>query len=585
MNAATPAKYAGKISGEPTVKCLRPTPYAALAGLLIAGCSAPAPHTGTAAKGTADAGQSSPASRRLITEEQYLNTIAHMFGPDIEVIAQFAPMQRTDGLLGVGATQAGVPAGQMVKFQRAARQVAAQVVSSGNVALHIPSRQDALIPCKPADATAADDACARMFLAGTARLLYRRPVAQERVDQFVAEAAKAATLSHNFYTGLGMVLEGMLLSPDVLFITDRTEPDPARPGQLRLDAYSYASRLSLLLWNSFPDDRVLKAAESGELATAKGRKRVVEMMLASPRLEEGMRAFFDDMLAFDSFASLSKDPAAYPGETGITLTAAREQTLRTIYYLLVTKNLDYRDLFTSRTMLMSPILGTVYGVPTAPGWQPYTFPADSPRVGLLTQISFLAVNAHPARSSATRRGKALRELLLCQHVPLPPPNVDFSALEDPNSAAKTARDRLDVHRKNPVCAGCHRITDPIGLALENFDGAGQYRAAEKGVAIDASGSLDGQAFRDPAGLGQALHDHPSLPSCLVRRAYGYAIGSPLKESDTEILAQFTQQFAASGYRFRDLLQTIALSPAFYQVTPAARETTKEANAKTQSPAE
>ena len=564
------------------------TPARIAAGLLTAltlgSCGGAEKASGSAATiKTAAVAQSSPASRRLITEEQYLNSIAHIFGPDIEVVAQFAPMQRTDGLLGVGATQAGVPAGQMVKFQRAARQVAAQVVNNGNVALRIPSHQDALIPCKPVDASTADDACARMFLGNTARLLYRRPVPQDRVNQFVAEAAKAAMLSHNFYTGLAMVLEGMLLSPDVLFITDRTEPDPGRPGQLRLDSYSYASRLSLLLWNALPDDRVLKAAESGELSTAKGRKRVVETMLASPRLEEGMRAFFDDMLAFDSFTSLSKDPAAYPGETGLTLTAAREQTLRTIYYMLVTKNLDYRDLFTTRTMLMSPVLGTVYGVPAAPGWQPYTFPQDSPRVGLLTQISFLAVNAHPARSSATRRGKALRELLLCQHVPLPPPNVDFSALEDPKSPAKTARDRLTLHRKNPVCAGCHRITDPIGLALENFDGAGQYRADEKGTAIDASGSLDGHDFGDAAGLGQALHDHPSLPSCLVRRTYGYAIGAPLAEGDTELVNQFTTQFAAGGYHFRDLLETIALSPAFYQVTPAPRAASKEAsNAKTQA---
>src|SRR5262249_24731785 len=149
--------------------------------------------------------------------------------------------------------------------------------------------------------------------------------------------------------------------------------------------------------------------------------------------------------------------------------------------------------------------------------------------------------------------------------PLPPPNVDFSALEDPNSAAKTARERVGVHLKNPVCAGCHRITDPIGLALENFDGSGAYRQTEKGVAIDASGSLDGQAFGDTAGLGQALHDHASLPSCLVRRVYGYGIASPLKEGDTELVTQFTQQFAAGGYRLKDLLQTIALSPAFYQV--------------------
>src|SRR5690606_38126526 len=132
-----------------------------------------------------------------------------------------------------------------------------------------------------------------------------------------------------------------------LFIHDGLEPDPERPGRLRLDAFSYASRLSFFLWNAAPDDMVLKAAESGELDTAQGRARVVDMMLASPRLEAGVRAFFDDMLGFDAFANLAKDPIAYPAETGVTLLDAREQTLRTIYDHLVVRDGDYRDLFTT----------------------------------------------------------------------------------------------------------------------------------------------------------------------------------------------------------------------------------------------
>src|SRR6185369_16516725 len=130
-------------------------------------------------------------------------------------------------------------------------------------------------------------------------------------------------------------------------------------------------------------------------------------------------------------------------------------------------------------------------------------------------ISFLAGHSHPGRSSATLRGKALREVLLCQTVPRPPANVDFSAIENPDPSLKTARDRLDFHRKNPVCAGCHKITDPMGLALENFDGSGQYRETEKGAPIDASGILDGKEFKNVAGLGQALHDSPAVPACLV----------------------------------------------------------------------
>jgi hypothetical protein len=336
---------------------------------------------------------------------------------------------------------------------------------------------------------------------------------------------------------------------------------------MRLDGPSYATRLSLLLWNSGPDDELIRSAESGELQTPAGRARQVDRMLSSARLETGVRAFFDDMLAFDDLASLSKDARIYPTFSGVTLQDAREQTLRTIVDQLVRKKLDYRDLFTTRDTFISPPLAAVMQVPAPPGWSPYTSPEGSPRVGLLTQISFLSGHAHPGRSSPTLRGKALRELLLCQTVPRPPPNVDFSIIENPNSTLKTARERLTAHRSNPVCAGCHKLTDPIGLALENFDGAGQFREAERGAPIDASGSLDGRDFSDSIGLGQALHDHPSLPTCLVRRVYSYAIGSPVPASDKSALPQLTAHFAQVGYRFPDLLRSIALSPGFSEVTP------------------
>ena len=199
-----------------------------------------------------------------------------------------------------------------------------------------------------------------------------------------------------------------------------------------LDSYSYATRLSLLLWNSGPDDELIRSAESGELQTAVGRARQVDRLLASSRLETGVRAFFDDMLGFDDLASQSKDAHIYPMFSGVTLQDAREQTLRTIYDQLVSKKGDYRDLFTTRDTFISPSLAAVLQVPAPPGWSPYTSPPGSPRVGLLTQVSFLSGHAHPGRSSPTLRGKALRELLLCQTVPRPPPNVDFSIIENPN---------------------------------------------------------------------------------------------------------------------------------------------------------
>ncbi len=146
------------------------------------------------------------------------------------------------------------------------------------------------------------------------------------------------------------------------------------------------------------------------------------------------------------------------------------------------------------------------------------------------------------------RGKALRELLLCQKVPRPPPNVDFSLIEDPKSTLRTARERLAAHRANPVCAGCHKLTDPIGLALENFDGAGQYRDTERGAPIDTSGNLDGKTYADAVGLAQTLHDNPALPTCLVTRVYGYAVGQAPTGNAAQVLPYFSAQFAQEGYK-------------------------------------
>jgi hypothetical protein len=480
-----------------------------------------------------------------------------VFGPEISVAAHFAPFRRTDGLLASGSASAGVTLAQMQEFQRTARTLAEQVVSPGN--------RDYLVPCKPRDAARADRDCARKFLLPVGRLLFRRTLDGPTADAVVAKSAAAADELQDFYGGLAVALEGLLMAPQALFVVDRAEPDPARPGYGRLDAYSLASRLSFFLWNAAPDEELLRAAQQGVLATPEGRAKTVDRMLASPRLEAGMRAFFDDMLRFDDLAVLAKDPGIYPVFGAETVADAREQTLRTLIDHLVVRRRDYRDLFTSRETFITPALAVIYGVAAAPGWSAYASPADSPRAGLLTQVSFLAGHAHPGRSSPTLRGKALRELLLCQTVPRPPPNVDFSLLEDANSRLRTARERLDLHQSNPVCAGCHKITDPIGLAFEHFDGAGQYRAAERGAPIDASGVLDGRKFEDLAGLSAAMREHPQLGACLVRRVYGWATGGPTQPADKPVLDWLGAEFAADGYRLPDLLRTVALSNAFATV--------------------
>jgi hypothetical protein len=495
---------------------------------------------------------------RLLTEQQYLNTIRYVFGPDAAPEPHFPPAQRRDGLLALGSSITGVTTAQLELYQKAAVTIANTVID--------PKYRSFLITCKPRNEKAADKGCATQFLKEKGRLLHRRPLTNEELDGYVAQANKAADDLKDFYTGLSVALESMLVSPNVLFVAETTEPDPAHPGRQRLDAFSLASRLSLFLWDAVPDDNVLKAAESGEIQTPEGRARVVDMMLTSRRLDAGVRAFFDDMFGFDDFDSLAKDAATYPQFTGQVAQDAREQTLRTIVDHLITKQGDYRDLFTTRETFISPALAVVYGEPApAAGWMPYTEAPDSPRAGLLSQISFLALHSHPTRSSPTLRGKALRETLLCQRVPPPPPNVDFSALDNPTSPFKTQRERVAFHLTNPVCAGCHKIMDPMGLALENFDSDGRYRAEENGTKIDASGTLDGKKFEGVTSLGQVLHDYPALTSCLVQRVYSYSSGGAPRPEDKKTLDYFNARFAEAGYRLPDLLRTIALSNAFSEI--------------------
>ena len=563
-------KYLRQPTGRLTRRAIAQYLSVFAAVLLLAGCGQ---ETAPSVEGA------SPLRVRLLTGEQYSNMIASVFGEDVAaaVIPPLPPLARTDGLLAGGASAVGVTSDQISQIQQAAAFIGAKVVDD----VH----RDFLIPCRPANELEADDTCAAEFLRETSRLLYRRPVDETRVAELIDLAGNAANEIGDFYTGLALALESMLISPEVLFIVDRAEPDPADPTRERLDSYSIASRLSFFLWNAPPDDQLLLAAERGELQTEAGLRAAVARMLSSSRLENGMRAFFDDMLTFDEFDSLAKDPMIYPMVTGATLADAREQTLRTMIDHLLSKELDYRDLFTTRDTFMSMPLAAVYGVPTSNGWVPYTFDEDSMRAGLLTHVSFLAANSHAVRSSPTLRGRALREVFLCQKVPDPPPNVDFSALEDAGDVA-TARERLQIHNTNPSCAGCHLITDPMGLSLENFDGAGRFRATENGVELDISGELDGAFYDDVAGLTQAMREHPKLSSCLVNRLYAYGTGGPVTlRYDRDLLAALTDRFAAGGHRLPELLRDIALSPAFTTVRPAEPIESSVVDVSTSAPAQ
>ncbi|HLG88120.1 MAG TPA: DUF1592 domain-containing protein [Alphaproteobacteria bacterium] len=525
--------------------------------------------TGLALIGLSSCGDDGPASSggpatvRRLTQEQYTAIIADIFGADIKVQGRFDPDVRENGLLAVGTSHVSVTPSSLEQYDGLARSIAAQVVDEHH--------RDQLVGCKPASVSQPDDNCAAQFLGEVGLQLYRRPMKPEELKSQVAVASDATKTLGNFYAGLETSLAIMLESPRFLFREEIAEPDGA--GHLKLDGYSKATRLSFFLWNTSPDDELLKAAEKGDLDSERGLARQVDRMLASPRVEAGVRAFFSDMLGFDQLPGLAKDPEVYPKFTPVVMVDAQEQTLRTLVDHLLVQKGDYRDIFTTRKTFLTRLLGSIYRVPvqSPTGWQPFEFPPGDPHAGIVAEVSFLALHSHPGRSSSTLRGKAVREILLCQQVPTPPANVNFAIVQDTkNTTYRTARERLTAHRTEPTCAGCHKIIDPIGLSLENFDGLGAYRTAENGAPIDPAGELDAAHFEGAAGLGQTLHDDPAATACLVNRVYAYGSGHAPSKGEADWIKYLQGRFAAEGYRLPDLLRTIATSKAFYKVSEPAR---------------
>ncbi len=516
---------------------------------------------------------SHPTSLRL-NPSQYHQIIADTFGTSITVNGRFEPELREEGMEAIGAARASFSPAGIERYDDLARGIAEQVVDEAHRGI--------LVQCKPQAATSRDDACARTFIGRTAPQLYRRPLKNGELETLVKVAGDSADTLHDFYAGLSTSLVNMLISPDFLFKYRKVEADPAHPSHLRLDGYSKATALSFFLWNSGPDELLLKAAQDGELHTKTGLQRQVDRMVSSPSLEVGVRAFFADMLGFSDFEIVSKDPAFFPRFTNRVKDDAKEQTLLTIVDHLIARQGDYRDLFTTPNTFMTRSLATLYGVALADKsdngqpmhWQPYAFKDGDPRAGLLSQISFVALHSPAGRTSPTGRGKALREFILCQTVPAPPGNVDFKFVQDTsNPVYKTARDRLTAHRSEAMCAGCHKITDPIGLALEKFDSAGAYRTKENGVDIDTTGELSGKQFDGPAGLARVIRDEPAVTSCVARRAFAFGTGHFPPKGDE--WSGIERKFADSKYKFPELLRQIAMSDLLFDVSQ------EEATAKAQ----
>ncbi|MES2471257.1 MAG: DUF1592 domain-containing protein [Pseudomonadota bacterium] len=496
---------------------------------------------------------------RRLTENEYRNSIADILGKQIQIQGTFEPGIRIGGLTAASTAVLSITPAGFESYSKMADSVATQAVSEAH--------RKRLISCQPKSDKAPDDACASQVLSHYGLQLFRRPLTAEELRSRVSLARTMAKSSGDFYAGLRYGMATLLQSPEFLFRKEIAVPAADKSGYV-LDTYSRATRLSYLLWDTTPDAELLKSAESGDLNTPAGLEKQVDRLMASPRLEEGMRAFFTDMLMLETFANVSKDSSFYPKWAGPMAAAAQEETLRSTLDLALRQNGDMRELMVTRKTQINRALASIYGVPFSFNgeWAPHEFGPESGRSGLLTQISMLAMFSHPGRSSPTKRGVAMNEILLCEPTPTPPNNVDFSEVNDTAGPRKTVRERLMAHAADKTCSSCHNAVDPIGLSLEGFDTIGGRRDRENGEMIDVSATLAGKSFHGAEGLGKFLYSSPKFPSCVARKLYSYANGLNSEEVETAAFKGGLDAFQKSGYRLRALVKGLVTDPKFFNAS-------------------
>ena len=424
-----------------------------------------------------------------------------------------------------------------------------------------PSRRKIFV-CRPKDA-ASEEPCARKILSTLAKRAYRRPVTEQDV-QALLDFYKEGRTAANFDAGIQRGLERVLAAPSFLFRIER-EPADAKAGSIyRLNDLDLASRLSFFLWSSIPDDELLNAAIAGRLKVPAVLEQQVRRMLADPRSRALVDNFFDQWLQMSKLTGLVPDVDAFP-DFDENLREAMHQETGEFVANQLREDRSVLELLTANYSYLNERLARHYGIPNIYGnhFRKVSF-TDGVRGGLLGQASVLTVTSYPNRTSVVLRGKWLLANIL--GAPPPPPPADVPSLKDPgqDGQPRSLRDRMEQHRNNPACAGCHQRMDPLGFSLENFDALGNWRTAADGEKVDASASLpDGTTFEGVAGLRKLLVNHKDdYVRTLTEKLLAYSIGRGIEYYDLPAIRRIVRESAPSDHRWSSLVLGIVRSTPF-----------------------
>lgn len=432
-----------------------------------------------------------------------------------------------------------------------------------------PSRNKIYV-CKPANAQ--DELpCARKVISTLLRHAWRRPLTDSDLETPLSFYQRQRNEKGTFDAGIESALQFILASPEFLFRFEGDPRDVPAGGVYQLGDVALASRLSFFLWSSAPDDELLRVAGEGKLHEHGVLEQQVRRMLIDPRADALIENFAAQWLFLRNLKNFAPDLQTFP-DFDDNLRRAMEEETRLFFQSIIREDRNVMELLTADYTFVNERLARHYGIPNIYGDQFRRVTVDSPeRRGLLGQASILTVTSYPNRTSPVQRGKwVLTNLLGIPPTP-PPPNVP--QLKDAgNGVPASLRARMEQHRSDAVCAGCHKVMDPIGFALENFDAVGHWRAAEDGAAIDASGTLyNGAKINGAADLGKMLSSHPEVfVGVMTEKLLTYALGRGVQYYDMPAVRGIVTGAKTRDFRFSALVAGIVESTPFeMKVKPAA----------------
>ena len=445
-----------------------------------------------------------------------------------------------------------------------------------------PSRR-AIFSCRPMSA-ADENVCASQIIRNLSTQAFRRPVAEKDLARLMSFYARGRQ-DKNFEFGITKALEAMLASPQFLLrVEEQPVSQPRRSStseggttsNYRLGEYELASRLSFFLWGTGPDAELLKVAGRGGLRLPGAMTKQAKRMLLSPRAEALSTRFASQWLRLQDLERVIPDPILYP-YSDQTLSLALKKETELFFDSLVREDRSVLELLTADYTFVNERVARHYGIPnvTGPAFRRVTLPEE--RRGILGHGSVLTLTSIADRTSPVMRGKWVMEVLLGSPPPPPPPNVP--ALEETKGttdtgAALSVRQRMEQHRSNPACTSCHKVIDPLGLALEPFDATGKWRVKDGGSAVDPTGVLyDGTSINGPAGLRAALLRHQDAVLLSFTRSFmTYALGRRVEATDMPAVRKIIRAAEAQNYRMSAFINGVIQSGAFQMARMPASET-------------